>query len=251
MCFIDTVRVLEFDYDMDTFEDILYCSKLEKLVLGKNRYLHPTYVTSEDKSILYNEDKSAKVLETAHTLRNVEIIQYNDHYFTELFDFLTPIEKRGFPDIECLPTSCIDTIENSVKEVIGHDSHLSYLIHNNPPTYWEPLESGSVRNYELIITLKEKELVNGIKVVQATYDPALDSRSKNYLPHEIKIQVSNDRIVWENACYTLENPLGGGSGEVTLLPLSSPKEVKYIKINLSDRVYVNVCNIKLADIALY
>ena len=38
--FINTVEVLEFDYDLSTLEDLFYFPNLKKVVLGKNRYLY-------------------------------------------------------------------------------------------------------------------------------------------------------------------------------------------------------------------
>lgn len=60
--FIDTDKTLEFDYDMASLEDVLYCPNLEKVVIGKNRYL-TTLTEKADKSVLEEVEKSIAILE--------------------------------------------------------------------------------------------------------------------------------------------------------------------------------------------
>ena len=46
--FVEEVTELEFDYDIETFEDVLYCPNLKKLVFAKNRYLDKEHGYSTD-----------------------------------------------------------------------------------------------------------------------------------------------------------------------------------------------------------
>ena len=50
--FINTVEVLEFDYDLSTLEDLFYFPNLKKVVLGKNRYLYEAYKDAVKQSVL-------------------------------------------------------------------------------------------------------------------------------------------------------------------------------------------------------
>ena len=59
---------LEFDYDMETFEDVLYCPNLKKLIFAKNRYLDSkyTYSTENDYPKLRSDiGRSLQVLDKA------------------------------------------------------------------------------------------------------------------------------------------------------------------------------------------
>ena len=251
--FIDTVTMLEFDYDMTTFEDVLYCSKLKKIILGKNRYLVGIYPTTKDKSILYDEERSIKALNAAIDLRGVVIERYNDHYFGNESE-LNSLENRGateLPDnLSYILPSMIDTITCSIED---QESYLEELLDNDMVTWWEStLQSDVVRTYELTIVLKEEQPIHGIKIIQALYDPTKDRDSKYYIPSSIKIKTSVDERSWQNVTFMEENTLGQGSGESTLLPIAEgTRSVKFIKVTLVDGVNGSVARVKLADIVAY
>ena len=245
--FIDTVRVLEFDYEMSSFEDVLYCPNLEKIVLGKNRYLNPDYPSS---SVLYDEDRSTTVLDKANELRGLTIERYANHYFEDAPDYLT---EMGYPELPTnldyipLTTVSVDTITCSVPEIVGHDSHFDdYLFDNDPATNWKPLQQPDSRTYEITVELKEAIHIDGFKVRQSG-----DANSQNYFPNQITLQVSKDQVTWTNATYVFENLLGQGVGEVTLLPLAEPGEYRYFRLTVTDQTYVNLSGIELADIVPY
>ena len=66
--FVEGVTELEFDYDMETFEDVLYCPNLKKLIFAKNRYLDSkyTYSTENDYPKLRSDiGRSLQVLDKA------------------------------------------------------------------------------------------------------------------------------------------------------------------------------------------
>lgn len=245
--FIDTVRTLEFDYEMNSFEDVLYCPKLEKVVLGKNRYLNPDY---PEASVLYDEDRSMTVLDRAHELRGLVIERYGSHYFEDALDYLTEMGYPQMPDnLDYIPltTANVDTITCTVQEIVGHDSHFNdYLFDNDPNTCWKPLQQPENRTYEITVALKEAIRIDGFKVQQSG-----DENAKTYFPNQISLQVSTDQVRWTNATYVLENLLGQGVGEVTLLPLAEPGEYRYFRLTVTDQTYVNLSGIELADIVPY
>lgn len=252
--FLDTVRVLEFDYSLNTLEDILYCPKLEKIVLGKNRYLVERFTTKENYSILYDEIRTLKVLNEANRLTGVKVERYANHYFTEKPDY---VEDKGFrtwdvPDnLVYIPSTEVDTVTCDFKD-INADPYLPDLVDNDPETRWETSPLTYIRTYELTITLKELKKIRGIKIGQKLFDPALDRESKLYLPPSIIIKTSTDKIDWDNVTYVEENTLGQGSGEVTLLPITEgSRDVKYIRVTLNDQVSGSTCRVMLADIIPY
>lgn len=250
--FMDTVRVLEFDYNMTTFEDILYCPKIEKLVLGKNRYLHSFYRVSTDVSILYDKEKSFQVLDEANRLLGLKVERYNQHYFTEVRPYIQNMGNPSVPaNLTWLP-EYLDDIENSVPETADYDSGLRNLLDNIQSSWWEPVGSpSSVRSHELIITLKSPQFVRGIKIAQAIFDPQMDKKSIYYLPGQARVMVSQDKVNWKNAGYVSEYPIGQGAGEITLIPMAVPSEIRYIKVIVNDRFYANMYSTKLADIVPY
>ena len=66
--FVEGVTELEFDYDMETFEDVLYCPNLKKLIFAKNRYLDSKYKysTDYDHPVLRSDiERSLQVLDKA------------------------------------------------------------------------------------------------------------------------------------------------------------------------------------------
>ncbi|MEY8591991.1 DUF4998 domain-containing protein [Butyricimonas hominis] len=252
--FLDTVKVLEFDYDMTTFEDILYCKNLQKVVLGKNRYLHPEYRFSRlaEMSTLREERRSIRALNAVSELLGVTIERYNTHYFKGFSKPTNMVEmgNPGVPDLEFIPVSMIDTITDS-QEVDSFDSSLESLIDNDPSTWWEPMVSPLLRSHEIVIALKEAQVVNGVKVAQKTIDPSMDRISQYYMPKLIRLQYSSDQVIWTDVTFISENILGNGSGEITLFPMKEPKEIKYLKVIVDDQLNTNVYNVALADISLY
>lgn len=246
--FIDTVRCLEFDYDVASFEDILYCPRLEKIVLGKNRYLDPAKPSSEDASVLYDANKSVQVLDAANKLLGLKIERYNSHYnFKKTLPYLTEMGNPTLPgDLTYISKSEIDTVTCSVKDIVEHDSHLEALIDNDSSTYWYPFEAPQARTYEITIKFKSPQFVRGFKVKQVESDQV-----QHYFPNQLRVQVSNDQVIWKNATHVLDYPIGRGIGEVTLIPMAEPAEVKYVRITVSDQAYVSLFSLRLADIVPY
>ena len=255
--FVDTVRILEFDYDATTFEDVLYCPKLEKLLLGKNRYLYPdpAYSTPEDNSLLYEKERSLRVLDAANGLTGLNVERYHNHYFGNIHrDY---IREMGYPDrkeldkLHYIPQTEVEAIKCSVPDS-DSDTYLTDLLDNDPNTWWESSVSPISRTYELTIVLKKPQRVRGIKITQMLFDPTKDRDSPHYLPPSVIIKTSTDQIDWKNVTYMEENILGKGSGEVTLLPIAEgSREIRYIKIILHDEVNKGIFRIKLADIVAY
>ena len=253
--FVDTARVLEFDYDITTLEDVLYFLKLEKVVVGKNRYLDETFNDQlPGHSTLANEDRSLQVLEVANKWEGVEVERYADHYFTSMTSFLT---EMGIPDrtlldkLNYVQTAEVDTVINSVQEVFGYENPWKTLVDNDPQTVWLTNNNGSARTYELTIELKEPKVIKGVKFAQAQYVPESSWMIEDFFPLSANVTVSSDEIEWTNLTYVEENLIGGGSGEVTLLPAAEPREVKFIRIRMTDRESYGSYRLRVGDIVPY
>lgn len=254
--FIDTVRTLEFDYDINTFEDVLLCPSLEKIVLGKNRFLNAAYPSDYDASVLEEVDRSVLVLNEANRLTGLRVERYNNHYFTDA-GLLNPgvLIEMGETEMPALNPAglAVDKVECSLEEAIDWDSNLNGLVDDDPTTEWMPIEGSvattGIRNYEITITYQEAKRVSGFKVVQARKT----GTNQYMLPELIKIQVSEDGIVWKNALYLNEWVLGKGVGETTLIPMAEPREIRYVKVIVNDQVRASngYSSIAIADVIPY
>ena len=253
--FVDTARVLEFDYDLTSFEDVLYFPKLEKIVLGKNRYLDADFNAElPGRSVLRDEERSEQVLAIANEWEGVKVERYSDHYFETAPAYVTEMgipARTPLEELTYVQPSEVDTIESSVRELAGYVDGLENLLDNDPKTVWLSSNSGSARTYELTITLKEPTPIKGVKIAQAQYVPESSWTIEDFFPLSAQVTVSSDQISWTNLTYMEENVLGGGSGEVTLLPAAEIKEAKFIRIKMIDRDSYNVFRLRLGDIVPY
>lgn len=247
--FIDTVRILEFDYDMFSFEDILYCKNLKRIVLGKNRYCWENggNVVTEP-STLYEVEQSVNILKTANDLRGVTIEQYNNHYSElnrGLASMITPMGNPELPELTYVTGDAIEVFRCSERDPQGFDSHLEYLFDNDPDTKWSTYPQGDLRTYEVMLEFKGNQMIRGFEIRQGR-DETKSVRC--YYPNQIIIEVSKDQISWENATFVRDNLLGIVPGERTLLYMTEPSEVRYVKITVNDQTFISNSSLVLADI---
>lgn len=250
--FVDTVTVLEFDYNVNSFEDILYCPKLERLVCGKNRYLsgmnpYPAF----DESVCNDEKASLQALDLYNKLKGIRVEKYNNHYFSAMRPYIVLMGNPILPELDYISREDIASIVDLSMEGEEESSNLYSLLDNNPQTWWEPSIATSPRTHELLITLAKSEWVSGIKVVQRLYTRS--TSQKYYVSDKIVIEVSADKSEWEPLSWLKENPIGIGSGEATLIPMSEPREIRYVKVTLSDKMRdgTDNYNMTLSGLTLY
>lgn len=262
LAFIEKAEELEFDYDVETLEDVLYCQNLKRLVVGKNRYLHGKKLTQYDNSkILSDPQKSYTVLDKA---ADPEVLGLKVHYYGNQSRYIHYFENtvkpymvyEGYPELEQLTVVTTDELKkyedgNYVRcNLADPYAVLNQLVDDNPDTPWATTNQNNMRTYEMQMQLKEKTAIRGIKVVQTS---STDWAAAFFMPATIAIQTSADGAVWENVTWFESNPLGRGVGEVTLLPMTGgTREVKYIKFTLRDGTdQMNNWKIHLGDIVLY
>ena len=150
-----------------------------------------------------------------------------------------------------MQTAEVDTVINSVQEVFGYENPWETLVDNDPQTVWLTNNNGSARTYELTIELKEPKVIKGVKFAQAQYVPESSWMIEDFFPLSANVTVSSDEIEWTNLTYVEENLIGGGSGEVTLLPAAEPREVKFIRIRMTDRESYGSYRLRVGDIVPY
>lgn len=249
--FIDTVKTLEFDYDMASLEDVLYCPNFEKVVIGKNRYL-TTLTEKADKSVLEEVEKSIAILDKANELCGVTVERYGNHYFknASALPYMEDKGKSVLPDLDYVARVAIDSVTSSVENDRGKLT-LEYLLDDNSNTRWETTNVGLVRSYELTIYLKEEIDIRGIKVVQPVYE-WWDMEIPSYLAPSIQVKTSVNQIDWEDVTYAEENTLGKGSGEATLLSMKEgTRRARYIKVLLVDQVSGVNARAMIGDVMIF
>ena len=251
--FVQNVRELEIDYTINSFEDILYFPNLEKLVLGKNRYLYPAYLaTSQSNSIVYEKARSLFVLNAANRLSGVTVERYNKHYLPD--ETLAYMEDKGNPSPPAL--SYLNTagwvITNSVPDAEQIGGDLKNLLDNDPETYWQTeMSQTSSRIYQLEIDMQAETTLNGFKVSQKRFEPSSDRISAAWMPGMIRVQASNDRLIWRNVMNVEDIIIGNTSGEVTIQRMPEPPRVRYVRITITDGVYGQNFAAALGDFMLF
>ncbi len=251
--FINTTEVLEFDYDLSTLEDLLYFPNLKKVILGKNRYLYDSYKDAVVQSVMTDTAGGRFALQILHNLKGVEVERYNKHYFPKSFSAL---KEKGNPDqneLNALNYITAAKITVSPADQSGYNAHLEFLLDNNQMTLWNPQQTNSFRLHELVIDLGKVESVAGFKVAQAATDPINDKYNTlhNFRPNLLKVLVSENQSSWEGATFDEDNVIGNTAGEVTILRMKQPKEIRYIKVIVSDIAYYSNYSVVLADFVAF
>lgn len=236
---------------MASLEDVLYCPNLEKVVIGKNRYL-TTLTEKADKSVLEEVEKSIAILDKANELCGVTVERYGNHYFknASALPYMEDKGKSVLPDLDYVARVAIDSVTSSVENDRGKLT-LEYLLDDNSNTRWETTNVGLVRSYELTIYLKEEIDIRGIKVVQPVYE-WWDMEIPSYLAPSIQVKTSVNQIDWEDVTYAEENTLGKGSGEATLLSMKEgTRRARYIKVLLVDQVSGVNARAMIGDVMIF
>ncbi len=254
--FFSSVTELELDRDLKSLEDILYFPNWQKVVLGKNRYMDPDYVaTGETKyaSTLEELEKSLYILDLAYELAGVTVECYNGHYISDAdITGRNYIQKMGNPKLPVLNYLNTEgwTISATVEDETGYDSHMEYLLDNNPSTIWKPrMNSSFVQTHELTIDMKTEKTIKGFKIAQKAF--VQGDGDMPYLPVDIKIQTSSNSISWNIPLIAEENVIGNSPGEITVLELNKPITARYIRIKMNDVVYFQQYNTLLGDFVVF
>lgn len=262
--FIETTEELEFDYNLETFEDILYCTNLKKLIFCKNRYLNARIATEHGAPDLRDSpERSIQVLDKAHEpdILGLEIEWYGSGmhipYFDDELPYMKHLNFSPLPDMEIIKADALMTYPDGNKILCSPSdmyANLSLLLDDNPSTSWTTTSlNATPRTYNMQMELLEETEISGIKIAQLLYYPLADRAAPYHMPSKISIQVAGDDGQWENVTYFESNELGRGSGEVTLLKFpEGPRSVKYIKFTLQDGADPGKnCKINLGDIVLF
>lgn len=252
---VNQTKEIEFDYSVNSFEDILNMPNLKKLVLGKNRYLtnDATDAVKADAK-MHDTLRSLFVLQTAQQLMDLKIERYNKHYIPDdLRGYEIEFEEMGNPELPEMDYKEMSdwSITCSEKDAASFDSHLEYLLDADPSTCWQPELQATARTYEVEIDMKSVQGIKGFLLQQKKFAEG-DVQSAALMPSVIKVQLSDERkITWTNATNLEEVTLGATNGEQVLIKLPSEKEARYVRFTFYDNPYGSNYSVTLAGINVY
>lgn len=262
--FAETLEELEIDYSIRSLTDILNLPNLKKIILGKNRFLDPStdiddFWGSTRFSGLVDMQDSKDALEYLREIKgdNFNGVYYTRHFFdyTAFSEFMkAPLWFTHEKDIPTpLERSMIDTTGwEIICEGIDAAEGLKFsnLFDGRADTKWNPQNGSSARTYEIIVDMKQERKLGGVRIRQITSSDEID---RPLLPTTLKVHLSTDGVIWNNATCIAENQLGDNFGEITDIEFGKEaKNARYVKFVLYDHVYKNnMYAIALADIWLY
>ena len=231
--FLGTLKELYFDYNMETFEDILNIPGLKTLVLGKNRYLNEQYLDYyEDNSEVSAIERSIFALKVANEVLGLKVKRYNKHYFSdENFPFMKEMGNPALPEYKFFDNQQW-TYSCSNEE---YEEGIEDLFDENIEGGWEPVRHTSPCTYDIIVDMQESKIIKGVQITQKLLSPT--SKYAKLIAKKIQIKVSNDRQMWNDATYVEENTLGNTSGETTVIGFSNIHSARYLKFIVSDQAY--------------
>ncbi len=272
---MDGLEVLELDYDMPSFQDLMYLPNLKKVILGKNRYMDAKYVSSD-----HSKTDEYVGLVTLQFLKNTReeftVERYNQHYFYENYDglgsYVNVLKKAGkLTDLEwderqaanldekplyipldtagwTVTCSTPDSVRDGYREYgaawLLYDGLRTTVVENywgeqeerTEEMYFEPKQTLGGAIVTVTFDMKENRKVEGFKVGQVI--TKTEKKDRDYLLSSLMIEFSTDGIVWTNATYTDGSAtIGNSFGEETFIPV--PKELqvsaRYIRLTMSNR----------------
>lgn len=241
--FVNSIEVIDIDYDITSFEDLLYFSNLKTLNLGKNRYFRKEVNNNlqfSRISELIEKEKSLITLELFQQHGNLDVNIYKDHFFSlsEMPSYFNKFEIPTIPDYSYIsPINDGWSIRNSVPSEPNFPEFLEYLIDNNILTAWTTKQLSNIsRSYVIDIDMKKVNNISGVMIAQKKFD-IWDFVGYHSTPGLIKIELSKDNIKWESIGYVEDYILGIANGEQTVI-LSKPevKSARYIKLSFNDCV---------------
>lgn len=244
------IEELCFDYSLSSLEDILYFPNLKRIKIGSQRYLpQDAYIDDWENPLanLYDQETSLYVLELAHDLLGVEIIEYKDLYFKQAVPFIEDIQKYAvLPDFTYLPKE--DWIVNiSPVDDSGYPSHPEYLYDDDPDTYWSPRKLTTQREHEIEIDLKEEKPIKGFTIQQIEW---MTQEELLFMPTTITIEVSSNRVTWTHVKNQQNLRLGAQDRETTLILLSQVINARYVRLSFYDGAYYELYGSNLAEISI-
>ncbi|MBC5621491.1 DUF4998 domain-containing protein [Butyricimonas hominis] len=262
---MNEVEIVELDYDFTSFLDLLYLPNLKKVILGKNRYMQPSFV----RSFTSTTDKYVACVTLAflQAMRpGFSVEHYNNHYFVSAdYEAYNSVDKfkelgkimvneLGTTNLNAKPTyescdttgwkvTCSDTLCNGYA-----DNGAAWLLYDaklhfeddwdewDEEVYFEPRWTlgASIVTVTYDMGRDKSQIVRGFKVKQPERNQKDDSK---YLLSSLMIEFSNDGYSWTKATYTDGSAIIGNSpAEETYIVVPEDlcrEPVRYIRLTMS------------------
>ncbi len=233
---LDTMTVLYADYDINSFEDILYLPKLEKMILGQGRY----GTRATNKSKLRDKEVSLDAMDKMHTLNGLEVDLYGSQY--NLKNAASFISDKGranaptlnFPDTTGWVLSINDTTYyGNENEADDHPFELKNLLVSSYYDDWVSVQLYSkVATHEIEYDMLTAQPIKGFR-----YTQAMSTTNSSFLTDVIGIYVKDtEDDEWRPAFFQADFQVGDTGGETTDIALPEPLNVRYIKLVIKDVV---------------
>lgn len=247
---LSQIETVEFDYDMTTFQDLLYLPNVKKVILGKNRFMAVDHLNEN-----LSTTDTYKALATLQFLKDTRpdfsVECYNDHYFDE--SIKTALEEGGkidpdlikkheggsnlalMPQVELLDVTgwevtCSDPVYSGNSE-----NGAGWLLDGDANTCFEPGQTLGATVFEVKIDMQEAHTLHGFKVQQPY--PGTE-RDLIYLLSSVQIEVSEDGYVWQPATYEEGGiSIGDAIGEITFIPVPEElqsRNIRYIRLTMAN-----------------
>lgn len=245
------IETVELDYDMTTFQDLLYFPNLKKVILGKNRFMINGH-TNENLS----ETDTYKSLMTLQFLKDTRpgftVERYNNHYFDE--EIKSILEQSGkidvnlitqyddganltfMPQVEPLAATNWDVVCSDENFSNYKENGAGWLLDGDATTYFEPGQTLGATVFEVKIDMKEAHILHGFKISQ----PDVSTATKlEYLLSSLQIEVSENGYEWMPATHEKGGvTIGDALGEITFIQIPEElqsRHIRYIRLTMANR----------------
>lgn len=259
--YVEELTELEIDYSISSLVDILNLPKLQKLILGKNRYLYspptnPNFLKfAEAASTLLEMQESFFALKAMHSAnKNFTVERYNQHYFRDNdldVDMQSWVQSKPNPSAPA--RQFIDPSKWSIT-CSGVDplylTNLSNVFDGDANTPWLPADSDIARIYEIQVDMQTLQTIEGARIIQMNTNWPT-TMYNDLFPPSLKIKVSKDGLTWEDATCISDPTLGNTLGEITDIKFAKQQEIRYVKFILYDQPNLERYAIVLAEIQLW
>ena len=248
-------EVLYLDYSLSSLNSLLNFPKLKKVVLGSRRYMMSEAAINDvdyGQSNITEKESSDFVLQVLHELNGLTVERYNKHFqnITKT-DYIQDISRIGVDpklDMEFLDLAGLEFTEYPESEF---NSYLIHLTDGDFKTAWDPVYLQNFTTYELTLDLTTEKTLNGLRFVQKEW-----TREGEIVlaPDYIKIKVSKNGVIWEDATYVEDNIVGKSNGEISYLFFRDEiksSQWRYIQIQLNAGLYAGTYYSGIAEISLW
>lgn len=249
---IQGVTELELDGNFLSFEDVLYLPNLQKLILGKNRYLTTDGIADTDRgqNKVYDAALSNFALSTMNSLKGLVVERYNKHY--SALTKTAFIVEKGAPQWPTVTELNLAQARITVTpaDAANYNSFVSALTDGNTTTVWRTEEQESETIYKIVIDLTQEYNVNGLKLVQKTF--LKTDQDIDILPASVQIKVAGEDLTYTTATHVSDYALGRSSGETHFINFRSGlNPVRYIEIQVPASFVRKFYTTAIAELGVY